>query len=205
MQRMLIGLGFGGAIAFCLFVLMSYLIKRDVDIIPSEALPPIDLILEEQDDEVRRRSRRLPEKKPPPKVPPPPQTAKTKQTSKPVFNKIDFKIEKVKLGNMGDIYVGQSGSSNLGDGEAIAMTTFAPPYPDEAMRKGTEGWVRFEFTVAADGSPKDIKIIESKPRRIFDRAARRAIIKWRFKPKIVDGKAVEQPNMKYTMQFKLED
>lgn len=204
MQRMLIGLITGVAIAFTLFVVMSYLIKRELDHVETEAPPPIDIVLTEDDDEVRTRVRQLPKKEEPPKTPPPPQTAKQAQPDKPVFNKLDFSPAKFKLGNVGDIYVGSGGSANLNDGEAIPVLSPAPPYPPEAQSKGTEGWVRFKFTVAADGSPKDVVILESNPRRIFDRAARRAIIRWKFKPKVVDGKPVDQPNMQYKMEFKLE-
>ena len=50
---------------------------------------------------------------------------------------------------------------------------------------------------------KDVEIVDANPRRVFDKNARRAIYKWRFKPRVVDGKAVEQPNMYYTLEFKL--
>jgi len=147
MQRMLIGLVTGVAIAFVLFVIMSYLIKSELDTREYEALPVIDVLLGEDDDEIRKRPRKLPKKEPPPKTPPPPQTTKKTQTSKPVFNKLDFKVEKFSIGNIGDIYVGEGGTGNLNDGEAIAMLVVQPRYPEEAEAKGLEGFVKFKFTV----------------------------------------------------------
>ena len=57
---------------------------------------------------------------------------------------------------------------------------------------GTEGWVEVEFTITEVGTVKDPKVIDAKPPRIFNREAIRAILKWKFKPRVVDGVAVER-------------
>ena len=67
---------------------------------------------------------------------------------------------------------------------------------------GTEGWVKVAFTVTETGTVKDVSVVEAEPRRIFDRAAKTAILKWKFKPKMVDGKAVERQAVQ-TIDFKL--
>jgi protein TonB len=88
------------------------------------------------------------------------------------------------------------GSTNSGDGmledEVVALYKTTPQYPRKAARSGKEGWVKIEFTITPQGKVADPKVIASKPRRIFDRAALRAIKQWRFKPKTVDGKAVSR-------------
>jgi protein TonB len=38
----------------------------------------------------------------------------------------------------------------------------------------------------------DIKVLESEPKNVFDRSAKRALSKWKFKPKIENNTAVEQ-------------
>ena len=40
---------------------------------------------------------------------------------------------------------------------------------------------------------------------IFHRSALSAIRKWKYNPKVVDGKAVEQPGERVTLDFVLED
>ena len=53
-----------------------------------------------------------------------------------------------------------------------------------------------------DGSVSSPKVIDSKPPRVFDSSALRAIKKWKFKPKVVNGVAVEQAGSQI-IEFKL--
>jgi protein TonB len=57
---------------------------------------------------------------------------------------------------------------------------------------GIEGWVKVEFTITEAGTVKDAHVIESDPPRVFNREAIRAILKWKFKPRVVEGVAVER-------------
>lgn len=65
-----------------------------------------------------------------------------------------------------------------------------PLYPPRARRAGIEGVVTVEFTIADDGSVKDPRIVSAEPPRVFERAVLRAIRRWRFQPRRVDGRAV---------------
>lgn len=67
-----------------------------------------------------------------------------------------------------------------------------PEYPRKAAQAGQEGWVKLEFTITPSGTVKDPKVVASSPRRVFDRSALKAIRKWRFKPKMLNGKAVSR-------------
>jgi TonB family protein len=68
----------------------------------------------------------------------------------------------------------------------------APRYPEAAQRKGVEGWVDLDFTIAVDGAVKDIAVKAAQPLGVFDQAATRALSQWRYRPVIRDGRAVEQ-------------
>jgi protein TonB len=97
-----------------------------------------------------------------------------------------------------------AGAARQGDGELIPLVKIAPRYPRKAALAGKEGWVKVEFTVTELGTVADVKVLDSKPRRLFDRAAKRAILKWKFKPRVVDGKPVARRAVQ-VIEFKLAE
>lgn len=64
--------------------------------------------------------------------------------------------------------------------ERIAYTP--PAYPPRAAARGLEGWVDIEFTVGADGRPRDLRVVRASPPGEFDSAARDAVARWRYEP-----------------------
>jgi protein TonB len=77
-------------------------------------------------------------------------------------------------------------------GKLTAVRTVEPEFPNDAQQSMTSGWVEMEYTVARDGAVKDIKVTGSEPRRVFDNAAINALRRYRYKPVLKDGQAVEQ-------------
>jgi TonB family protein len=67
-----------------------------------------------------------------------------------------------------------------------------PVYPRDAQRSGTEGWVQVEFTIAPDGSTRDLQVRDSAPEQVFDKAALDSVSKWRFEPIRKNGAPVAQ-------------
>ena len=78
-----------------------------------------------------------------------------------------------------------------------------PIYPNRAASRGTEGWVKVEFTIQTDGTVADAVVVQSEPEGTFDDAALTAINQWEFKAKIVNGTAVPQRAVQL-LQFKLD-
>ncbi|MFL6548203.1 MAG: energy transducer TonB, partial [Povalibacter sp.] len=76
-------------------------------------------------------------------------------------------------------------------------------YPPEARVRNIEGWVDLEFTVAADGSTRDIEVKAAQPANTFDKAASDALRRWRFEPVLRDNEAVDQ-RARIRMQFSLK-
>lgn len=70
--------------------------------------------------------------------------------------------------------------------------------------QGVQGWVRLKFDITSMGTVDNVKVLASKPRRIFDMAAKRALLKWKYKPKMEEGKAVAQQGEMVQLDFKLE-
>ncbi|NVJ50044.1 MAG: energy transducer TonB [Gammaproteobacteria bacterium] len=204
MQRVLIGLALGSGITFGLFILMSVLVQNEGGRVEKTDYSAIDYGSLEIDRQVKRKERRAPKKPPPPKEPPPPETQKVSKVTKPTVTQMNIQLSKLDVNVQGEgMFIGSMEQMMTQDGEAIPLMIIEPQYPRKAAMDGITGYVRFRFTVKADGYPKDVEIVDANPRRVFDREARRAIYRWKFKPKVVDGKAVEQPNMYYTLEFKL--
>ena len=66
-----------------------------------------------------------------------------------------------------------------------------PRYPMESRRRGEHGTVLLRVLVGRDGLPIDIEIARSSGYRALDRAAREAVLRWRFRPVQINGATVE--------------
>lgn len=64
-----------------------------------------------------------------------------------------------------------------------------------------EKWVELEFTVDVNGRPTDIRPIRWHPNEDFNEIAVREVSKWKYNPKIEDGRAVAQPGVKVRLNF----
>lgn len=201
MQRLGIGLLLGAVVTFFLFVFMAVLIEPD-NVEPKKGdYVSIDLFMDKINETTRLKDREPPKKPEPPKNPPPPQAAPLQRSARPSAMNVSLNLKGLDSSLTG---AGPFIGGTMTDGDAIPWVVIPATYPRKALMDGIEGFVTFEFTVMPDGSPKDVRIVDSKPRRLFDRAAMRAVYKWKFKPRVEDGVAIEQKNMRYTMEFKLE-
>lgn len=70
----------------------------------------------------------------------------------------------------------------------VPLFTPQPPYPAEAKAHHLEGLVQLEIIVSPDGLVRDISIVDGEPP--FDEPALKTVSRWRFKPVLVDGRAV---------------
>lgn len=89
------------------------------------------------------------------------------------------------------------------DAEVIPLNEVLPVYPDNARRRGIEGYVKLAFTITPNGKVENVRVVESSPKNVFDREARRAAVRWRFAPRSEGGRAVAREAVK-TLQFRLE-
>ncbi|MCH7829261.1 MAG: TonB family protein [Proteobacteria bacterium] len=68
----------------------------------------------------------------------------------------------------------------------------APKYPRSALRRNLSGWVDIIFTVATDGTVKEIFVRGSEPGDTFVNAATKAVERWEFEPIVEDGTTIEK-------------
>ncbi len=76
--------------------------------------------------------------------------------------------------------------------EAKLVRRLPPEYPADAARSGKQGSVEISFRVTPDGRVAEPVIVSSSD-RVFERAALAAVRRWRYDPRIEDGKPVEWP------------
>lgn len=69
----------------------------------------------------------------------------------------------------------------------------APRYPNRALDDRISGSVVVQFVVDPQGRTTQLKVVESKPQGVFDRAAMDAIARWRYRPARYDGRPVAVP------------
>lgn len=91
------------------------------------------------------------------------------------------------------------------DTDVIPLVRIAPEYPPRALRRGIEGWVQVQFTITPTGAVTDAKVIAADPPNLFDEAAIRSILRWRYNPKIEGGVAVERVGVQTVIRFVLEE
>jgi len=80
-----------------------------------------------------------------------------------------------------------------------------PDYPRRALERGIQGWVHVRFTITAAGTVKDLVVVDSEPKGVFDEAASKAVLRWRYNPRVENGVAVERVGEQTLIRFKLED
>jgi protein TonB len=91
------------------------------------------------------------------------------------------------------------------DQSEVPIVRVEPVYPQRALDRGIEGWVEVEFTVTEVGRISEPTILRSHPSGIFNRAALRAIERWKYEPKVVGGQPVARPGMRNRFRFKLNE
>jgi periplasmic protein TonB len=202
MGRFIVSILIGAGIAFTLFVVMAKLIEntsRPAEEVPDT--PVIDIVMSKPDDDTQTRNRVPPPPPPPPQQPPKMQPTEPDDVD-PDADGFSLNVPGIDTGGVG-INLGGVGAMRR-DGDATPIVRIEPKYPVQAARDGKEGWVRLSFTINEVGGVDDVEVLEAEPKRIFDREAKRALRKWKYKPKIVDGKPEKQFGMKVQLDFKLD-
>lgn len=182
-------------INLALYLLMENMISRDrtrvLDLFDAQT---IEFVRSPVQDETRTKDRR---RKPPPK---PREIKNPRADVENVANRselpADFEAYNVKslLGEGGGVALGQR--LVQGSGEAMKMVMASdltplaripPQYPPYATVRGLEGWVDLSFVVTAEGTVRDVVVVDSRPADVFDSAAINAVSRWRYQPVMEDG------------------
>ena len=196
---------YGVGFAFGLFLAMQGLIAGGRYVAEKgEKLQTVDFVRLKKESDLETRERRKPPKPEPPKTPPPPKMKI--DTPPPDSPPTPFQMPRLDLPSnvSGGPFMGSYVGGGSGYGELTPMIRLTPQYPREAARDGITGWVEFMIEVNADGTVKSARVTKAQPRGVFEAAATQSILKWKFRPKIVDGKPMETKGTQ-RIEFNIED
>ncbi len=99
----------------------------------------------------------------------------------------------------------------LSEGEYLPIVKVPPEYPSIALSRGIEGYCTVVYTVTKTGSTRDVQPVpgecltkDGQPTSVFDRVSVRAASKFKYKPKVVDGKPIEVSGVKNRFTFEMK-
>jgi len=207
MKRWLISMPVALVFTLGLFMLMALMVGHSTQRLQEKSTSmSIDIFMQEPDTDVQRRQRTVPERPKPPEMPDTPtpvtqtQSTASAQPDMPTLNlQTNIQGVMVQAPSLGDLSVMQ-GPNNQ---QAMPLFRVQPNYPPRAMRRGLEGYVVVRFTISPSGRPQDLSVVEANPPRMFEREALRALRKWKYEPKVVNGEAVAQPGQQIKLEFNL--
>ena len=100
-----------------------------------------------------------------------------------------------------DLSIGTGLSAS--DGEFLPIVKVAPQYPSRASSRGIEGFVLLEYTVTKQGTVLNPIVIEAEPSTIFNKAAIRSALRYKYKPRVIDGVPQDVPGVRTRITFQL--
>lgn len=97
-----------------------------------------------------------------------------------------------------------------GEGDYLPIVKVQAQYPRRALQRGIEGWVIVEYTVTTNGSVRDPRVVEAftkegNPTTIFNRSALKSAMKYKYKPRVQDGQAVEVAGVRTKISFNMAE
>ncbi len=203
--RYLISLALAVVVTLAAFYFMHKLISNaggDNEVL--EPPPGIRFGPVEIDDTITKESRKRPEPPPPPEEPPPPPDLEIAQVEQTPVNMPQLDLPDLNFSPTGgNPVLGNFNTNRNAEGDVVPLVRIQPQYPRDAAMNQIEGYVTVQFTITETGAVTNPRVIDAEPPRVFDRAALRAILRWKFKPRIIDGVAVARPATQ-TIDFNLD-
>ena len=199
MAKLLSYISLSVIITFGLFAFMASLISSD-NVNVATPMPPVVIEVAQVPEDSKIQVIEKVKLDPPPPPEPMPKSDVTPVVANDAIT-LTYQSVPISLTGKGTTFKQYEGMNN---NEARPIVRVNPKYPMDAMREGTEGWVKLAFDINKVGKVVNISVIDSQPKRIFDKAARQALRKWKYQAKSVDGQAVYQKSRTVQLDFSME-
>ena len=194
--RYAVSVSVGASVTFGLLFIMQLLIATGRDAITETQNFRLGDFVRVERNEIIETKKEKPEKPPEPEeMPemPSPDLANNFDNSMAVSVSVPVIDASLNVGGVG---------FGVSDGEYLPIVKVAPVYPARALSRGLEGYVIVEFTVTRTGTVRDVTVVESTS-SLFERAATEAALKFKYKPRVIDGEAVEVPGVRNKITFEI--
>jgi protein TonB len=188
----------GAGVTFGLLFIMQLLIATGRDAITETENFRLGDFVRVERNEIIETKKEAPEKPPEPEAPPEmpaPDLNNSFDNSMAVSVSAPVMDTSMSIGGVGFAVT---------DGEYLPIVKVAPVYPSRALTRGLEGYVIVEFTVTRAGTVRDVFVVESTS-ALFERAASEAALKFKYKPRVIDGEAVEVPGVRNKITFEISN
>ncbi|MEM7101053.1 MAG: energy transducer TonB [Pseudomonadota bacterium] len=183
----------GAAMTAVLFLIMqSVVAEKDIEIPQTFILGPVELVLIPPEEEV-------------PPIPPIPEPIKPEAEPPTIREPVIGRGTEIVGSTKWPVPGSAEHVFDLApaDGELTPIVTVAPDYPRRQLAQGIEGWVLIEFAVDKLGRVVDPFVVDAQPGSAFNQAALKAVLRYKYRPKIVHGKAVEVAGVRQRIHFQL--
>ena len=196
--RWILGFPVAALVTVGLFVLMMTLIAEEFKPQEKLATASFDINPTVEDIKVIKRDTKVKQVK---KVvtPPPPPTIERQQAAKPQERIAslegaipDFEAPKIDRKNF---------KIAVSDRDAQPLVRIPPIMPPRAEKSGH---CRGKFDVSPEGAPFNV-MTTFCTQRLFERATIKSVQRWKYNPKIVDGRAVARNGVENKVTYRLTD
>jgi protein TonB len=186
-------------VTLALLLIMHFLIASNLkapDDVQEFKIP--EIVMPERQIETKYDTQK-PDKPQEPEQPPP-------DLPQPDYEAADLADASISIGVSMDNNVEIGGVGGFSsDGEFLPIVKVAPQYPRRAASRGIEGYCTVEYTVTKTGAVRDPVVVDAQPEGIFDRASIQAALKFRYKPRVVDGEPVEVAGVRNRFTYTLDN
>ncbi|MEM7053427.1 MAG: energy transducer TonB [Pseudomonadota bacterium] len=205
-----------GLISFILFVIMAAMAdngRSNAFDLPEMMAIQFDSMTIESQTQVKDRRREPPPK---PEIEEPPPDIEQLEQMQDV-QPLPLEVTALAVDSLLDLDTGISLGQRLVDGsgagnivpdyvlvdDLTAISRIPPQYPRQALMNGIEGFVEVELLINEEGRVRSVRILNAEPSGFFERPARAAAMRWRFRPQFKDGVAIAV-RARTTMEFELD-
>ncbi|NQY21248.1 MAG: energy transducer TonB [Campylobacteraceae bacterium] len=187
-MRIVLSIFLASIICILMFFTMHLMISSDQEALKDSSQTQHLVYLREKKDTKIERKKRLKEKEIIKKV----VLKKVKLQKAPIDIKTNknikikaFKMtqERISLSSISSLSGAQI-QMNMGFLDANSLQTLRkvnPRYPRRAKIKRLSGFVKLVFTISKEGNVSNVRVLDSNPKKMFEKSSIKAIKRWKFK------------------------